>query len=85
MDESSECCNASRHHIFCDLCGDCQEWAEFICEPCNGKGWIESNSEDGNTEIQKCDECSIFKTDLDALNSLSFLNSVWKKLERVNQ
>ena len=30
LEELSECCTAPRHHIFCDLCSDCQEWTEFI-------------------------------------------------------
>jgi hypothetical protein len=29
MEEYSECCSASRHHIFDELCADCLEHAEF--------------------------------------------------------
>ena len=29
MNEYSDCCGASRHHIFDELCGDCLEHAEF--------------------------------------------------------
>lgn len=30
--EISSCCTAARHDIYPDLCGDCQEWAEFYTE-----------------------------------------------------
>ena len=30
--EYSECCGASRHHIFDELCGECLEHADFIEE-----------------------------------------------------
>jgi hypothetical protein len=33
------------------------------CDVCNGKGWILSCSEDGNDEIQRCDDCQIFDND----------------------
>ena len=54
-----------------------EEWneenEEFMvlleCETCNAKGWIESNDQNGNPEVQKCDECSLFETDADALNN----------------
>jgi hypothetical protein len=29
MEEYSDCCGASRHHIFDELCGDCLEHCEF--------------------------------------------------------
>jgi hypothetical protein len=29
MNEYSDCCGASRHHIFDELCADCLEHAEF--------------------------------------------------------
>ena len=29
MNEYSDCCGASRHHIFDELCGDCLEHTEF--------------------------------------------------------
>ena len=30
MEEYSECCGASRHHLFDELCADCLEHREFI-------------------------------------------------------
>lgn len=34
------------------------------CELCNGVGWIDTfNTQDQVQEIQKCDECNIFKND----------------------
>jgi hypothetical protein len=29
MEEYSDCCSASRHHIFDELCADCLEHASF--------------------------------------------------------
>jgi hypothetical protein len=29
MEEYSDCCGASRHHIYDELCGDCLEHCEF--------------------------------------------------------
>lgn len=29
MEEYSDCCGASRHHIFDELCADCLEHCEF--------------------------------------------------------
>lgn len=29
MEEYSDCCGASRHHIFDELCGDCLEHCSF--------------------------------------------------------
>lgn len=40
------------------------KWAE--CDVCDGEHFIVSNDEEGNEEIQKCDECNIFETDADA-------------------
>lgn len=36
------------------------------CEVCDGEHFIVSNDEDGNEQVQKCDECNIFETDEDA-------------------
>ena len=36
------------------------------CEICEGEYFIVSNDEDGNEQIQKCDECNIFETDEEA-------------------
>jgi ribosome-binding protein aMBF1 (putative translation factor) len=37
------------------------------CELCNSVGWIDTfNTEDRLQEIQKCDDCNIFKTDKEA-------------------
>ena len=34
MEEYSDCCGASRHHIFDELCADCLEHCDFeeMCE-----------------------------------------------------
>lgn len=53
-----------------------EEWneenEEFMvlleCETCNAKGWIESNDQNGDPEVQKCDESNLFETDANALN-----------------
>ena len=37
-----------------------------ICQDCSGLGFVESNDPDDNFEIQRCDECKIFDTDLKA-------------------
>ena len=39
-------------------------WAD--CDVCEGENFIVSNDEDGNEQIQKCDECNIFETDEEA-------------------
>lgn len=36
------------------------------CDVCDGEHFIVSNDEEGNEEVQKCDECNIFETDADA-------------------
>ena len=38
------------------------------CECCNNKGFIFSNNEAWEDEIQKCDVCNVFKTDQEAQN-----------------
>jgi len=40
------------------------------CETCNNDGWIISNDESWNTEIQRCDECQQFKSDEEAVEYL---------------
>ena len=41
-----------------------QEVLIMDCELCNGVGWIDTfNTQDQVQEIQKCDDCNIFKTD----------------------
>ena len=41
-----------------------QEGLRMKCELCNGVGWIDTfNTEDRVQEIQKCDDCNIFKDD----------------------
>ena len=37
------------------------------CETCNNNGWVISNGESWNTEIQRCDECQQFKSDDEAV------------------
>lgn len=32
MEEYSDCCGASRHHIFDELCADCLEHCEFTTD-----------------------------------------------------
>lgn len=36
------------------------------CECCNGKGFVFSNNEANEDEIQKCDVCNVFKSDREA-------------------
>jgi len=43
------------------------------CSDCNNQGWILSNNEDWNDEIQKCDNCNVFKYDEEARMFLHFL------------
>ena len=39
-----------------------------ICEICNDKGWLHTlNTNTETMEIQKCDDCGVFKTDEQAL------------------
>ena len=47
MEEYSDCCGASRHHIFDELCADCLEHCDFeeMCEENeedNFKTWNEA-------------------------------------------
>ena len=43
------------------------------CEDCNNKGWVLSNDEDWNDEIQKCDSCNVFAYDEEAQMFVHFL------------
>ena len=43
------------------------------CEDCNNKGWVLSNDEDWNDEIQKCDSCNVFAHDEEAQMFVHFL------------
>lgn len=49
-----------------------REYNEYIrdryteCDVCDGEYFIVSNDEDGNEQVQKCDDCNIFETDADA-------------------
>jgi hypothetical protein len=36
------------------------------CDVCYGQGYVHSNDEEGNDEIQRCDECEKFESDQDA-------------------
>lgn len=38
------------------------------CINCNDKYFVKSNDEDGNDEIQKCDDCGHFSSDEEAQN-----------------
>jgi phage FluMu protein Com len=38
----------------------------IVCESCNGIGIVHSNNEQNHAEIQKCDDCNIFKSDAEA-------------------
>jgi hypothetical protein len=40
------------------------------CDLCNGAGWIDTFNTDREVqEIQKCDDCNIYKTDKQAKES----------------
>ena len=43
------------------------------CLDCDNKGWVLSNNEDWQNEIQKCDNCNVFKYDEEAKN-ISFFS-----------
>ena len=43
------------------------------CLDCENKGWILSNNEDWQDEIQKCDNCNFFKHDEEARMFVHFL------------
>lgn len=43
------------------------------CLDCENKGWILSNNEDWQDEIQKCDNCNVFKHDEEAQMFVHFL------------
>tara|TARA_Y100000310_G_C20215014_1_gene593124 strand:- start:349 stop:591 length:243 start_codon:yes stop_codon:yes gene_type:complete len=54
------------------------------CESCNGNGFVESNDENLNDEIQKCDDCNKFESDKQAqkmYNESKWLNGIesWTK------
>ena len=38
------------------------------CETCNDNYFILSNDEEGNDDLQRCDECNYFESDDDAKN-----------------
>ena len=40
--------------------------SNLFCEDCDGKGYIYSNNENWDDEIQKCDACNEFTSDKDA-------------------
>ena len=60
----SVCCGATPYLGSTDYgrCSDCKE----NCDACYGQGYVHSNDEEGNDEIQKCDECEEFESDQDA-------------------
>jgi len=70
----SVCCGATPYLGNTDYgrCSDCKENCEFEvdqeldCDVCYGQGYVHSNDEKGNDEIQKCDECEEFESDQDA-------------------
>jgi|TARA_S200002703_G_scaffold19864_1_gene16120 hypothetical protein len=39
---------------------------EEYCEECNDNHFLLSNDENGNDDLQKCDECNYFKSDDEA-------------------
>ena len=43
------------------------------CLDCNNQGWILSNNEDWQDEIQKCDNCNVFKHDEETQMFVHFL------------
>ena len=40
---------------------------ELTCDDCKGNGYVLSNDEDGNDEVQRCDTCKKFVSDDEAL------------------
>ena len=57
------------------------------CETCNDNYFILSNDEEGNDDLQRCDECNYFESDDDAKNYvLKFIIKGVKitKLKEVN-
>lgn len=49
----------------CDVCGDTQLLSGSRCEECDGTGWVLVNS-CTEPEIERCDACRKFATDLEA-------------------
>ena len=46
------------------------------CEICNDKYFIHSNDEDGNDEIQRCDDCGYFSSDEEAQNYVLMIGEI---------
>jgi hypothetical protein len=71
----SDCCGATPYLGSTDYgrCSDCKENCEFEinqeledCDVCYGQGYVHSNDQEGNDEIQRCDNCEEFDNDLEA-------------------
>ena len=46
------------------------------CKSCEGNGFLDTINEDGEEEIQKCDDCGTYATDLEAHKA--FIGSILK-------
>jgi len=49
-----------------EVFGYCDSFEIEVCDACRGKGYILSNDEDGNDEIQRCDTCKSLVSDDEA-------------------
>ena len=60
----SDCCSAGRWNDT-DICEGCRKHADFtgVCQTCDSNGYIESNNENGDNEVQRCDDCELFPND----------------------
>jgi|7_EtaG_2_1085326.scaffolds.fasta_scaffold211091_1 hypothetical protein len=58
----NEDCTENEHACFVE-----NSEIEKDCEDCDGNGYVYSNDENWNDEIQKCDTCNEFSSDKDAL------------------
>jgi hypothetical protein len=68
-------CNYDRHERHMKPIREAQllkDNMDLICALCDGVGWVDTfNTQDRVQEIQKCDDCNIFKDDEQARQGVS--------------
>lgn len=63
-------------------CNRCGVWVmtRYKCEVCGNEGYIYSTNEQGQDEVQRCDECAVYQSDAEAQQAEALAIGVKEKL-----
>jgi len=55
----------------------------YKCEMCGNDGYIHTTNEQGQDEVQRCDECAVYESDAEAQQAEALISSIKKAIDLI--